>query len=101
MICAPPTETRPVSFRIAGVTHGPYPVPPGWQRLVLEIPGGLRASGDATVPRVDLVSEVGRMAGAGERRVGVRVAAVEWGALRATPAPAAIGVRFEALGESR
>ncbi len=93
----PPTETRPVSFRIAGETYGPFVVPPGWQRLILEVPGGLRASGDATVPRVDLVSEVGRVPGAGERRVGVRVAAVEWGALAASPPSAAIGVRFEAL----
>ncbi|MFN7956504.1 MAG: hypothetical protein U0610_32660, partial [bacterium] len=92
---APRDEPRAIRLRIAGETFGPYPVPSGWQRMIVAVPGGLRAPGDAKVPRIDVLSEVERAPGPGNRRVGVRVADVET-ALLGTPA-SGVSVRFEPL----
>ncbi len=84
---------REIRLRIAGETFGPYAVPSGWQRMSVAIPAGLRVPGDATVPRIDVLSDVERVGGPGARRVGVRIAVIDTAPL-AAPVPE-VTVRFQ------
>jgi hypothetical protein len=99
-------DVRPIRLRVGGETLGPFDVPRGWQRLVLTVPSGLRDPGDAAIPRVDLVTEAGKVIGSRGREVGVRVARVEAVPLAAAgerpptdaaPAGKTPSVRFESL----